>query len=156
MQPIGTLLAEHPFFAGLGRCELDLIAGCARNVRFEPGEHVFREGGAADSFYVIRFGRVVTEIRSPGRGPIAIQTLGEGEVLGWSWLFPPYRWFHDARAVELVRAVAFDGTCLRGKCESDPRLGYELMKRFAQVIIERLENTRMQLLDVYGNAAAHL
>lgn len=149
---IDTLLAEHPFFAGLEPKDLELIAGCATNVRFAAGDKVFSEGEEADHFYVIRFGRVATEIRAPGRGPIAIQTLDEGDVLGWSWLFPPYRWAHDARALDLVRAVAFDGACLRRKCDEDPRLGYELMKRFAQVIIERLGNTRLQLLDVYGNA----
>lgn len=150
MREISTLLREHPFFTALPDRDVDLIAGCASNAVFQPGEHVFREGGPADHFYVLRFGRVVTEIHDPGRGPITIQTLGPGDVLGWSWLFPPYRWQHDARAVELTRALAFDGACLRAKSEADPRLGYELMKRFARVVVERLEHTRMQLLDVYG------
>lgn len=150
MKEINELLREHPFFAGLPDPDVDLIAGCATNVVFQAGEHVFREGGAADHFYVLRFGRVVTELHDPSRGALTIQTLGPGDVLGWSWLFEPYRWQHDARAVELTRAVAFDGACLRGKSEEDPRLGYELMKRFARVVVERLEHTRMQLLDVYG------
>jgi CRP-like cAMP-binding protein len=150
MKEISELLREHPFFTDLPQTDLDFIAGCAGNAVFHAGETIFREGGEANHFYVLRYGRVVTEIRDPGRGPVAIQTLGPGDVLGWSWLFPPYRWQHDARAVELTRAVAFDGTCLRAKAESDPRLGYELMKRFARVVVERLEHTRMQLLDVYG------
>lgn len=150
MESISKLLREHPFFTGLAEADLELVAGCASNVVFKAGESIFREGGDADHFYVLRYGRVVTEIRDPSRGPIRIQTLGPGDVLGWSWLFPPYRWQHDARAVELTRALAFDGACLRSKSEDDPRLGYDLMKRFARVIVERLEHTRMQLLDVYG------
>ncbi len=83
-----------------------------------------------------------------------IATLGEGAVVGWSWLFPPYRWSFDARALELTRTVAFDGACLRGKCEADTTLGYELMQRFAAVMLDRLQATRLQLLDVYGQPAA--
>lgn len=150
MKQIGELLAEHPFFAGLPQPDLDLIAGCATNVHFAAGDTLFQEGGAADHFFVLRTGRVATQFRTPGQEPITVQTLGEGEVVGWSWLFPPHLWRHDARAVELTRAIAFDGACLRRKCDEDPRLGYELMQRFAQVIIERLENTRLQLLDLYG------
>lgn len=148
--PISELLRQHPVFAGLPDADLEFIAGCARNVAFRVGETIFEEGQEADQFYVLRFGRVVTEIHDPGRGPIRVQSLGPDDVLGWSWLLPPYRWQHDARAVELTRAVAFDGACLRAKAEEDPRLGYELMKRFARIIVERLEHTRMQLLDVYG------
>jgi CRP/FNR family transcriptional regulator, cyclic AMP receptor protein len=81
---------------------------------------------------------------------LTIQTLGVGEVLGWSWLFPPYRWLFDARTIELTRAIALDGKCLRAKCDEDHHLGYEMVKRFAQVIIERLQASRLQLLDVYG------
>jgi hypothetical protein len=81
---------------------------------------------------------------------MTIETIGEGEVLGWSWLFPPYRWQFDAQAVGLVRAIAFDGRCLRGKCEEDHDLGYWLMQRFAQVMSQRLQATRLQLLDLYG------
>jgi hypothetical protein len=84
---------------------------------------------------------------------VVIGTLEAGEVLGWSWLFAPYHWHFDARAVGVVRATAFDGACLRGKCDDDPRLGYELMRRFAAVMIDRLQWTRLQLLDVYGNGS---
>jgi hypothetical protein len=91
------------------------------------------------------------ETFAPGRGPIIIQTLGEGEVLGWSWLIAPYRWRFDGRAVELTRAIALDGECLRGKCEEDHNFGYKLMKRFAHVMEQRLQATRLQLLDVYGS-----
>lgn len=152
MTNLEPLLAEHPFFAGLAPEHIRLIAGCASNVRFDAGEHICREGTKADRFYLVRFGRVALETFAPGRGNLTIQTLGEGEVLGWAWLFPPYHWHYDARALDLTRALAFDGACLRGKCDEDPRLGYDLMKRFAQVIVERLRSTRLQLLDVYGDA----
>lgn len=150
MKTLEAVLAEHPFFQGLQPGDLQLIAGCASNVRFEAGEYLFRAGDPADSFHLIRHGRVALEVSSPGRGPITILTVGEGEVLGWSFLVPPYRKQFDARALELTRATAFDGVCIRRKCDEDPRLGYDLLKRFAQVIGQRLQAARLQLLDVYG------
>lgn len=128
-----------------------MLVGCAANVRFEAGQYIFREGEEAKTFYLLRHGRVALEMAVPGRGSLTIQTIREGDVLGWAWLFPPHRWHFDARAVELVRAIAMDGQCLRDKCEQDHSLGYELVKRFAQVIVERLQATRLQLLDVYGH-----
>jgi len=150
MQTLETVLAAHAFFKGLGRADLELIAGCGSNARYGAGEYLFREGDPADHFYLIRHGRVALEISSPGRGPIIITTLGEDDVVGWSWLVPPYQTSCDGRAIDLLRVTAFDGACIRKKCETDPRLGYELLKRFAQVIGERLRATRLQLLDVYG------
>jgi CRP-like cAMP-binding protein len=97
---------------------------------------------------------VAIEVAAPGSRPITVETVGAGEVVGFSWLFEPYVWQFDARAVEPVTAIALDGVCLRGKCEEDPRLGYELMRRFAAVMTERLQATRLQLLDVYGHAGA--
>jgi CRP/FNR family transcriptional regulator, cyclic AMP receptor protein len=148
------VLAEVPFLAGLGAEQLELLAGCARNVHFDDGELLFREGDQADTFYVVRQGSVSLEIHAPARGGMAIETIEAGEVIGWSWLFPPYRWHFDARALSAVRATAFDGECLRGKSEADPALGYDLMKRFAQVLIERLQWTRLRLLDVYGDGGS--
>jgi CRP-like cAMP-binding protein len=152
METIETLLHDVPLFQGLTPGALELIAGCGSNVHFQEGELVFRDGDEANTFYVLRHGSVALETFVPARGPVTIETLEAGDVLGWSWLFPPYRWHFDARAVSPVRATSFDGACLRGKCESDPRLGYDLMSRFAQVVIERLQWTRMRLLDVYGYA----
>jgi len=146
-----VVLREHPFFEGLSEEHVRLLAGCGRNERFEKGSFLFRESGPADRFYIIRRGKVRVEIHSTRRGPLMLETLGEGEVLGWSWLVPPYRWRFDALALELTRVVAMDGACLRGKCEDDPALGYELLKRFAQVLADRLEAARMQLLDMYRN-----
>lgn len=150
MESLKPLLAEHPFFAGLSDHVVDLIVGCASNTRFDAGEFLIREGQEANQFYVIRHGRVAVEIMSPDRGAIQIETLGPGEILGWSWLIPPYYWVFDARAVELTRAIALDGRCLRTKCEEDHDVGYELLKRFSYIVGQRLESTRLQLLDVYG------
>ena len=149
---IDSLIAEHAFFKGLDEAYLTLIAGCGTNARFEAGQHLGREGDPADRFYAIRQGKVAIDVFVPNRGIVTVQTVSEGELVGWSWLFPPYRWRFDARAVELVRATSFDGACLRQKCEQDPRMGYELMKRLVRVVSTRLEATRLQLLDVYAPA----
>jgi CRP-like cAMP-binding protein len=150
MQTLEPILAAHPFFKGLDERYLHLLVGCASNVRFDAGEFLLREGEEANRFYLIRSGKVRLEIFTPGQGPIAIQTIGAGDVLGWSWLMPPYRWNLDAQALEPVRAIVLDGACLRGKCEADHDLGYELHKRFAPLIVQRLQATRLQLLDLYG------
>jgi CRP-like cAMP-binding protein len=128
---------------------LKILVGCASNVRFNAGQILFHEAEEANQFYMIRQGKVAIEILAPELGPITVQTVGEGDVLGWSWLIPPYRWRFGARAVELTRAIALDGKCLRQKSEEDHDLGYELLKRFSGIIVERLEATRLQLLDVY-------
>jgi CRP/FNR family transcriptional regulator, cyclic AMP receptor protein len=154
MRTIDQILGELPTFAGLDPGYLEFIAGCGANRVFEAGEHLAREGDPADSFFVIRHGRVALEVAAPGRGELMIETLGEGAVVGWSWLFPPHRWSFDARAAERTRTIAFDGACLRGKCDQDKVLGYELMQRFAAVMLDRLQATRLQLLDVYGEPAA--
>jgi CRP-like cAMP-binding protein len=150
MQTLEPILAHHHFFVGLDERYLALLAGCASNVRFEAGAYLLREGEDASYFYLLREGRVAIEVNAAERGAITIETIEAGDVLGWSWLFPPYRWHFSGRAVEPVRALALDGACLRGKLDTDPRLGYELMKRFSQVMVERLQATRLQLLDVYG------
>lgn len=147
---IADLIGEAEVFEGLSGEDLDLIAGCATNVRFAAGDLLIEEGGHADTFFLLRTGRVGLEVHVPDGGALIVDTLGPGDVVGWSWLFPPYRWSFDARAVEDARAVAFDGACLRGKCDDDPRLGYALMQRFSRVIGSRLQATRLQLLDLYG------
>lgn len=150
MEGLERIVGEHPFFAGLDQEYLDLVTGCCKNVRFEAGQFLLKEGGAADQIYLIRHGRVALQISAPGRGEIVFQTLGEGEVVGVSWLIPPYRWSQEAKALELVRAISIDAQCLRNKSEADNRFGYEMMKRFVPVLVDRLHSTRMQLLDVYG------
>jgi CRP/FNR family cyclic AMP-dependent transcriptional regulator len=151
METLERIIREHPFFAGMEDRFLDLVSGCARNVRFEPGEYLVREGEPADEFYLIRSGKVGLDISAAGRGTITFQTAREGEIVGVSWLIPPYRWMYDAKAVELTRAIAIDATCLRGKSEADHDLGYEMMKRLVPVLVQRLQATRLQVLDVYGS-----
>ncbi len=153
MQSLQSVLEKHPFLEGMDTAYLELITGCASNIRFKTRELIFREGEIANHFYFIRQGKVALEIPVPGRGSITIETLGEGDVLGWSWLYPPYLWFLNAKALELVRAIALDGECLRTKCDEDPSLGYELMKRFSYIIMQRLQATRLQILDIYGDRA---
>lgn len=150
MEGMERIIREHPFFAGLDERFLSLVCGCAKNVRFEVGQYLFHQGEPANEFYLLRHGHVALEIAAPGRGALTFATLGEGEVVGASWLIPPYRWRYDARAVELTRAIAIDGGCLRGKCESDHDLGYEVLKRVVSILVERLQATRLQILDVYG------
>lgn len=150
------LLASHPFFAGLSADAIRLVAGCASNVHFAQGEYIFSQGEAASRFYVLRHGRVALEIHSPERGPLVIDTMDEGEVLGWSWLIPPYQYFGDARAVTSVSATALDGACLRGKCEADAELGYQLLKRVTTVMYKRLQSARIRLLDLYGPEPARV
>lgn len=147
---LDRLVREHPFFTDLKEEHCNLVCGCAKNVRFESGEYLLREGDRADEFYLIRDGRVALEINAPGRAGITFQTVGPGEIVGVSWLVPPYRWTYDARALERVRAISLDASCLREKCDTDHDLGYEMMIRFVPVLVQRLQATRLQLLDVYG------
>lgn len=148
------IVRDHPFFAGLDEEFLELVCGCAKNVRFEPGKYLFREGGAADQLYLIREGRAALEIAAPGRDSVVFQTVGEGEIVGVSWLFPPYRWNYDVRAIDRIRAIGMDATCLRTKCEDDHDLGYDVMKRLVPILVQRLQATRLQVLDVFGKPAA--
>jgi CRP/FNR family cyclic AMP-dependent transcriptional regulator len=151
METFEKILSEHAFFHDLPGIHLGTLIGCVSNVKFGAGEFLFREGAPADQFYLIRHGRVAVEAFAPGRGNITIETIDEGEVVGWSWLFPPYTAHFDARALGLVRAFALDGACLRAKCEKDAELGFELTRRFARVTMQRLEATRLQLMDLYGD-----
>ena len=149
METIERIIADHSFFAGLDQAFLSLVVGCASNVRFDAGSYIFKKGDEANAFYLIREGRVALEIFAPERKPIIVDTLEVGDILGWSWLLPPFQWKFSAHVRTGVRAIALDGKCLRAKCEENHDLGYEVLKRFATVIERRLEATRFQLLDVY-------
>ncbi len=147
---LDRLICEHPFFAGMSLDYCELIGGCARNVRFDKGAYLFREGEPANEFFLIRHGRVALELVAPAHGPIRFSTLNAGEIAGVSWLVPPYLWPYDARALELTRAVSIDGSCLRQKAEDNHDFGYEMMKRFMTMLVQRLHAAQLQLLDVYG------
>lgn len=149
VQTIEQYLPSHPFFEGLGPDELALMAGCAANVHHRPGEYLFHEGDPADTFYVVRRGRIAIETRLP-TGSVVLDAAQDGDVVGWSWLIPPYRWTFDARATDETSAIAFDGACLRGKCLDDPALGYALLQRVVGVMSARLQSARVRLLDLYG------
>ncbi len=150
MKTLDAVIAESPVFAGLAQEQLEFIAGCAQNVHFEAGQQIAKRGDRADAFYLIRTGEVALDVDVPNKNPVRIDTVEPGQVLGWSWLIPPYQWNYDVVATELVRAVSFDGACIRDKCESDPALGYALLTRFSQVIVGRLQATRLRLIDIYG------
>lgn len=147
---LGQIIDEQPFFQGIDDNLRTLLVGCAANERFEAGEFLAREGRAADKFFLIRAGQVAVEVDVPGKKPIVVETLDEGEVLGWSWITEPYRATFDARAATLVRAISFDGKCLRAKMAADPVLGYEVMRRFVPMMAHRLASARLQMLDLYG------
>ncbi|MBT3183840.1 MAG: cyclic nucleotide-binding domain-containing protein [Nitrospina sp.] len=150
MKTLESVLIKHPFFENLEDSYLNLMTGCAKNIKFDAGQFIYRQDEEANQFYIIRQGKVALEICPPGKTPVTVQTVNEGEILGWAWLVPPYRWRFDARATELTRAIALDGKCLRKKCEEDKNLGYELLKRLLPVIGRTMEATRLQLVDVYG------
>ncbi len=117
---------------------------------FQAGDYIYREGQPADKFYLIRHGRVGLETYIPGSAPIIVDTLREGDPLGWSWLIPPYRTHFDARAIELTRVICFDAACLRQKMDEDQSFGYDVYKRMTPVIAARLAAARRQMMDFYA------
>jgi CRP-like cAMP-binding protein len=144
------MLAEVSFFSLMNPSHVETIAGCGKLVLYQPGEFLMREGDPATTFFLIRSGEVGVESYMPSVGPISIATVEEAGVVGYSWLFPPYRCSFDAHALSQVRAVALDGACLRRKAEADHELGYQLLSRFAEIMVQRLRATRRQMLDLYA------
>ncbi|MGE5193843.1 MAG: cyclic nucleotide-binding domain-containing protein [Deltaproteobacteria bacterium] len=147
------ILKNHPFCKDLEPHYVQLLVGCASNVVFHAGDIIFRMEDPSDQFFLIRTGKIGVDLFVPVRGHIAVQTLSDGDILGWSWLIPPYRTTFQARAIDTSRALAIDGKCLRKKCESDHDLGYELFKRVAPILVRQLEATQLQLLDLYRTEA---
>jgi CRP/FNR family cyclic AMP-dependent transcriptional regulator len=152
MRTLEGVLAKHPFFSGLDPRYLETAAGCASNVRFNVGDFIFKQGDEADHFYLIREGKVSLEVFAAGPGSLTVQTLTGGDILGWSWLVPPYKSMFDARAAEMTLAIVLDGKCLRDKCETDHELGYELLKRVTRVLGQGLDATRVRLVDIYSSS----
>lgn len=151
MSALESMLGSQSFFYGMEADHLATLAHVASPVDFAPGEVIFREGGDADACYLILEGDVGLEMMVPGRGPHVIQTLHSGEILGWSWLFRPYRWVYDAQALTPTKAVRFDAPALRRAKGEDCAFGYELMTRFTEVLASRMQAARLQLLDLYGS-----
>ena len=148
VEPLVTRVALHPFLAGMDHEQLALLTDCARPVQFEKGRIIFREGEMANRFYLIETGKIVLESSERLGNPVIIDTIGRGNLLGWSWMFPPYTWRLTARAVEPTSAIFFYGTILREYCERDCSLGYELFKRMAPVMIKRMQAARRKMLAV--------
>jgi CRP/FNR family transcriptional regulator, cyclic AMP receptor protein len=155
--PLATRVALHPFLAGMSRTHLALLTDCAIAAHFKKGQTILRKGEFAKGFYLIESGEVVLESGEESGQPVVVDTIGPGNALGWSWMFPPYVWRFTARAVEHIDAIFFYGTTLREYCEKDHSLGYELLKRTTRVMLRRLQATRgrmlsiLQELDTYEN-----
>jgi len=152
MEDLERSLREHAFLQGLDEAHVKVLVGCSRNIRFRPGELLMHDGDEANTFYLLRQGKVALEVHIPGKDTIRVETVDVGGVVGLSWMFPPTRVHLDARAVEPVLAFALDAACLHAKMEVDHDLGYALSKRLLALLYERLERVRLQRLDVYKTA----
>ncbi|HUD48422.1 MAG TPA: cyclic nucleotide-binding domain-containing protein [Candidatus Baltobacteraceae bacterium] len=148
VQTLAATIAAHRFAATMKPEHLSRLAEVALCKQIGPGENIFNEGEPANRFYLICQGKVALESRGDGESAPLVQFVGQDEVLGWSWLFPPYYWHFSARAVEPTNAIFFYGTRLRAECEKDPAFGYDLMKRMAAIVIRRLQITRVQLIQL--------
>lgn len=149
-ETMATRVALHPFLAGMNRAQLVLLADCAVSVRFEPGDIILSEGGQADRIFLIETGKVILESGRDYGERVVVDTIGAGDLLGWSWMFAPYVWQFTARAVEPTRAIFFAGPVLREYCERDHSLGYELLKRLTAVMNRRMQNARRKMLNVHS------
>ena len=147
--PIAQRVGEHPFLRGLTHDQLTLLADCALPAQFKAGQIIFREGEKAKLFYLIEKGKVVLESKGEFGEPVVIDTIGAGDLLGWSWMMPPYKWRFTARAVEPTEAIYFAGTILREYCERDHSLGFELHKRLSAVMMKRLQTARRKMLAMH-------
>jgi CRP/FNR family transcriptional regulator, cyclic AMP receptor protein len=148
IQMMESLIREHPFFHGMSDEQLKAIEGCAKNVEFVQGQTVCVEGDEANAFYFIKDGSVSIELTMPDHPRSPVQTVGAGDILGWSWVAPPYHWHFNGRALKPTKAIEFDVRCLRAKLEQDHELGYELLRRFTRVIVKRLDATQIRLLKL--------
>jgi CRP/FNR family cyclic AMP-dependent transcriptional regulator len=139
-------VAAHPFLIGMAKHHIQLLADCALRSHFRAGEVIFREGETANRFYLIEHGKVTLESSTLGE-PVQIDEIHDGDLLGWSWLFPPYAWHFTARALKESAAIFFYGTVLREYCEKDHSLGFELFKRMSVVMLRRLQGARQKLIN---------
>ena len=147
-------LAGHPFLHGMPHAHLAVLADTAKDVTFPARHRLFEDGGRATSFWLIQSGHVALDLNVPGQGRMKIDTIGMGELLGWSWLFPPYRWAFGAVTVSPVEAFELDGRMVRACCQDDPVLGHDLTQRLARVLAKRLQATRVRLITASSLPAA--
>lgn len=150
MGEIAQDLAEHPFARALTSAQRGWLAGCASARSFRAGQFLLREGGEADALFLVRRGRVALEVHVPGRGVVQVESLREGDIVGLSWFFAPYRWQLDARALDPVDCIGLDARCLRAKMEEDPELAWALGKGLLSEMYQRLGRVRLQRLDLYA------
>ena len=134
----------------LSPAERDRLLEFASEVTFPAGARIFEEGSRADRFWIIHTGWVTLDVHVPGRRAAAVDTIGNGELLGWSWLIAPHTWQLGAEARSSVRALEFDAPAVRALCKEDPVLGQALTRCVAEVVGNRLQSTRTRLLDLYG------
>ncbi len=153
-ESLSARIALHPFLAGMKHAQLALLTDCAMATRFQKGQTILREGEFANRFYLIETGKVILESGEGFGDPVIIETIGAGDLLGWSWMFPPYVWHFTARAAEPTEAIFFYGTILREYCERDHSLGYELFKRITPIMMKRLQSARRRMLSVHAHGAA--
>jgi CRP/FNR family transcriptional regulator, cyclic AMP receptor protein len=150
VKTLGEMIVKHPFLNGLDLRHFHLLQQCATTRKFEAGQFIFEEGQEAEQFFLIQTGQVRLDAFVPGRGTIPVQTISAGGALGWSWLFPPYQWHFSAHANKLTELIAFDASFLRHASEANHDFGYELIKRVSGVLLQRLQETRLLLVDFYG------
>jgi CRP/FNR family transcriptional regulator, cyclic AMP receptor protein len=153
MNDVKHIITNHPFFHGMKPEHLDIVARGATEANLKPDQILLREGEPASQFYLVERGRIALEAHEPADGTVLVQNMEAGDVLGWSWLFPPFVWHFTARAVEPTRIVVLDGAHLLVAAERDRNFGYELMKRVAQMVIHRLQSTRRKLLALQIESA---
>lgn len=149
MESLKPTVNDHPFLRSLSPAYLEILTECAEEKTFTEGEVIFREGDIADRFYLIQEGKVALESRLSPQVGLAVQDLGAHDVLGWSWLFPPYVWHFQARAMQPTRTISFNGAHLLIACERNHEFGYDLMKRLTQVLIRRLQAAQKQLVKLH-------
>ena len=146
-------LTTHPFVRGMRPEHIARLDDAAHYVSMPAKHRIFEEGGTADRFWLIEAGQVALDLHVPGHGPVIIETLGRGDVIGWSWLFPPFEWLLGAVTMQPTQAFELNGRVVRSMCDADPVLGHEITRRLITVVVHRLQATRIRLLDVYGRPA---
>lgn len=151
-EPMATRVTLHPFLAGMNRRQLTLLIDCAIAVHFKKGQVIFREGQLADRFYLLETGKVILESSGGLGDPVVIDTICAGDLLGWSWMFPPHTWHFTARAAEPTTAIFIPGTILREYCEKDHSLGYELLKRVSLVMSRRMQAAQNKMLTIHNRS----
>ena len=144
------ILEDHPFVQGMHFEHVRTLLGCCSNRHFETGEHIFYGGNESNEFYLIREGNVSLELHMPSHGGLRLETRSGGDILGWSWLIKPYRWHFDARALSPVAVLAIDARCLRDKCDQDKEFGYDILRRFAELMVRDVRSMSLQLIDMYA------